>query len=327
MPSSKPASRGDSTCVAALHGGEVDGAAGEPGPVQRRQRVVADQQAADAGRVAEHLVERDGDEVGLPRARRSSRLVGTNAAASSSTSQPRRRAPASTSSSGCFTPEKFDCAGKANRLARAGSASVEQRGQRGVVDAQLGQRQRRVVDRRALGARELADAVDRVVVVDGQQQAAARRERDTTRRRASARPMAFSVKTAVYSPAALKYASTAARARSTTRRSSAELGFAECGLPKTCSPSRSRVLADLRLARRGRRRCSRGRPARCASRRPYSVARRRSSSRVDAYSGNRSPKRSNAVTSARRAPAGVPGPPARVRARRCRARAGSPRLP
>ena len=49
-------------------------------------------------------------------ASRSSRLVGTNAAASSSTSQPRACA-SSTRSSGCFTPEKFDCAGNANRVA------------------------------------------------------------------------------------------------------------------------------------------------------------------------------------------------------------------
>ena len=45
------------------------------------------------------------------------------------------------------------------------------------IESQLGHGQRRVGDSRARGARELANAVDRVVIVDGQEQPSARRER------------------------------------------------------------------------------------------------------------------------------------------------------
>ena len=49
---------------APLQGGEVDGAAAEPRAAQRGQRCVAHQQATHAGGVAEHLVERQGHEIG-----------------------------------------------------------------------------------------------------------------------------------------------------------------------------------------------------------------------------------------------------------------------
>src|SRR5262249_3366731 len=42
---------------------DLDRAAGEPRPVQPGQRVPADDQAADTGRVAEYLVPADGDEI------------------------------------------------------------------------------------------------------------------------------------------------------------------------------------------------------------------------------------------------------------------------
>ena len=59
VPSSKPASPGESRCGARLHGGEVDRAAGKPRPHQAGERVAPGQQAAHAGGVAEHLVEGD----------------------------------------------------------------------------------------------------------------------------------------------------------------------------------------------------------------------------------------------------------------------------
>jgi len=52
-------------------------------------------------------------------------------------------------------------------------------------------------------------------------------------------PEAFGVKIAVYSPAALKKSSTAARALSTRSVIALELGLAECGLPKTLLASMS----------------------------------------------------------------------------------------
>ena len=132
VPSSKPASRGARICARALHGREVDRAAGKPRPPHHRQGIVAGEQAANAGRIPEHLVERDGDEIGpnatAGRAGSSARTRRHRAARR----QPSARA-SSISSSGCFTPEKFDCAGKANRLACAGIRGGEtaSRGDRG----------------------------------------------------------------------------------------------------------------------------------------------------------------------------------------------------
>ena len=66
VPSSNPASpaRGN---AGALNGHEIDRAAAEPGALEFRQRRLADEKAADAGRIAEHLVERDDGEVGRRR--------------------------------------------------------------------------------------------------------------------------------------------------------------------------------------------------------------------------------------------------------------------
>ena len=50
----------------ALDEGGDDRAAGEPGPLELGERVAAREQAADAGRLAEHLVEGERDEVGVP---------------------------------------------------------------------------------------------------------------------------------------------------------------------------------------------------------------------------------------------------------------------
>ena len=52
----------------ALDEGGDDRAAGEPGPLELGQRLAAREQAADAGRPAEHLVEGEGDEVRVPAA-------------------------------------------------------------------------------------------------------------------------------------------------------------------------------------------------------------------------------------------------------------------
>jgi hypothetical protein len=50
----------------ALHEGGDDRAAREPGPLELGERVAAGEQGADAGRPAEHLVEGERDEVGVP---------------------------------------------------------------------------------------------------------------------------------------------------------------------------------------------------------------------------------------------------------------------
>jgi hypothetical protein len=50
----------------ALDEGGDDRAAREPGSLELGERVAAGEQAADAGRPAEHLVEGEGDEIGMP---------------------------------------------------------------------------------------------------------------------------------------------------------------------------------------------------------------------------------------------------------------------
>ena len=161
-----------------LNGGEVDGAAGKPRPLEHsRGRAIAHSRAADAGRVAEHLVEGHHDEIGLPAVARSRRLVGTNAAASSSTSHPCDVRPPTIHSSGCCTPEKFDCAGNAKSRGPP-SARPRQRclhGRR--IDAQVRRdRPARTSVSAPLRARKLPDAVHRVVIVERQQEPAARTE-------------------------------------------------------------------------------------------------------------------------------------------------------
>ncbi len=107
-----------------LDGGEVDRAAGEPRPLQAGERGIPNQEAADAGRVAEHLVERDRDEVRSdgfqiePVGRDERRRIEQDVPAV-------RARPRSTSASGCLTPEKFDCAGNANRFGLRGVRGLE----------------------------------------------------------------------------------------------------------------------------------------------------------------------------------------------------------
>ena len=59
---------GGEVVVLALDERGDDRAAGEPRPLELGERVPAREQAADAGRPAEHLVERQRDEVGVPAA-------------------------------------------------------------------------------------------------------------------------------------------------------------------------------------------------------------------------------------------------------------------
>ncbi|MCU0510767.1 MAG: hypothetical protein MUC34_20855 [Anaerolineae bacterium] len=87
----EPCFAGDEVVPVALDGGNGDGAARVPGAPEPVERLATGEERAHAGGVAEHLVEGEGHEVGA-------------------TSQPCAWAT-SISSSGCWTPEKFDCAG------------------------------------------------------------------------------------------------------------------------------------------------------------------------------------------------------------------------
>jgi hypothetical protein len=66
--------------------------------------------------------------------------------------------------------------GEREEVPTAGLYALEQHVQTVAVDSEVGHRQRGVVDLGAFRRRELADAVDGVVVIDGEEVAAARRE-------------------------------------------------------------------------------------------------------------------------------------------------------
>ena len=137
----------------------MDGRAGPTRnrPCRRRTRAGADRRARRAARRARRR--RSGSRrscrsdsatnSGRTRAQGLIRCVGTNAAASSRTSKPSCCA-SSTSPSGCWTPEKFDCAGKANSRAPRLRASVSRRRHREAA----ARRQRDSTDRRAGAARD-----------------------------------------------------------------------------------------------------------------------------------------------------------------------------
>ena len=114
------------------------------GRSQLGKRVTARNQRAEPGRDSRTSCRRRGPRNRPASSRRLSRVVGRNAAASSSTRYPSDCA-SRTSDSGCCTPEKFDCAGYANspRACRTGSASSRSSGRSSrssVVEREIVQR-------------------------------------------------------------------------------------------------------------------------------------------------------------------------------------------
>ncbi len=155
------------------HGG--DRAAGEPRPVQPGQRLLTGEEAADSGRIAEQLVQRDRDEVRLPLAevepvrRHERRTVHQHVPAGRLCSR---------------NPLERVLDAREVRLRRVGEQVAvptvgvpQQRLEHVLVDAQRGRRPGHVRGRRARSARELANPVHRVVVVGREQKAAAGAER------------------------------------------------------------------------------------------------------------------------------------------------------
>ena len=124
-----------------------DRPASEPRPAQLAQRPPPCDQRADAGRVAEHLVEGKGHEVRVPPRRDRGGWSGRTPPRPGARPNPRACAR-SIQSSGCCTPEKFDCAGKANRLLRVGSAGRSDSAMTRLVHPHVG-RVHRDVDRPA----------------------------------------------------------------------------------------------------------------------------------------------------------------------------------
>ena len=160
---------------APLHRGKVDGTTAKPGALQCAESFIAHQQAADPGRVAKHLVERHHHKIGRHGAQ--VQPVGGNIRGSVQQHMPpggaRRR----------HQRQRMLDAGKVGLRRKRHQVGVRaiSLGQQGVhgrhVNTQFRARQRRVAHAGACPAGELADAVDRVVVVRAQQQSCARRKR------------------------------------------------------------------------------------------------------------------------------------------------------
>ena len=163
----------------------------------RASAVAPGEQRADAGRVAEHLVEGDRDEVGLPGREVEPTRRHERGAVEQHVPAPllRRRDPL----------ERVLDAGEV-RLRGIGEQVVAAPGRRRRGSARAPRRRRAGrapraarTRSRALGARELADAVDRVVVVD-----VARKRPSGANGYASptslSAPVAFGVKMQAYSP-------------------------------------------------------------------------------------------------------------------------------
>jgi hypothetical protein len=117
----------------ALHAGNLDGAAGKPRASQTGRRGAPQQQRANAGGVAEHLVERQGHHVGVPA--REVEPVGGDKRRRVEQHVPSGGLRLGMRSSGCCTPLKFDCAGNAKRFGtpaagRASSTASEARSSR-----------------------------------------------------------------------------------------------------------------------------------------------------------------------------------------------------
>ena len=192
---------------------------------------------------------------------RSSRLVGTNAAASSSTSYP---AACARYHPGEGMPHAAEVGlRRVGEQPRPLPVTPADRGEQvGLGDPQLGAAQPDVSH--AAPARAAYSLIPLTELwLSAVSTSLLRRPNgyaSPTRRQA---PVAFGVKMTAYSSAvALKYLSTAARVRSTSRVAADDVGFSECGFPYTRGPqprSRARAAATGRPARR---RCSRGTRAR-----------------------------------------------------------------
>jgi hypothetical protein len=156
-------------------GSDRDRAAGEPWAAQLAQCRLASNQGADSGRVAEDLVEGDRNEVGVPDAQVQS--IGRHErgciqqdipALILCTRDPVKRVP---------NTREVGLRGVGEKVGRIGAGLIEIRRQPLLVDPHGRRKDGCVGHPGSSGPRKLANAVDGVVVVEGQEIVALRRER------------------------------------------------------------------------------------------------------------------------------------------------------
>ena len=223
---------------AALYARAHDRAAGEPRAAQPGERVPPGQQAADSGRVAEHLVKAHRHELGLDRTevepvgRDEGRRVQQHVVARRlGVLDPRQRMLDAAEVALCRIREQ------ASRMARR-TAGPECGGHVLVGGPQIGRRQADVPGRGAPGPGELPDAVHGIVIVRGEHEA---RRRPELVRLADQAARAGGVRgedDRVFVGGGVEIPATASLACSMSLVEALEVGFSECGLPK--QPPRSR---------------------------------------------------------------------------------------
>ncbi len=169
----------------ALHRCEVDRAARKPRSCQFPQDRVAHDETADAGRIPEHLVEGDADEIRVNC--RQIEAIGRNERRCVEQHVPTRAVRFVDDVERVLHPGKIRLRRKGEQVVAIRIGRLEQPTERLTVDPQVGHRDRRVLDAHALRLREFADAVHRVVIVDGEETAPSWRERIRFARRASMR--------------------------------------------------------------------------------------------------------------------------------------------
>ena len=158
----------------ALHGGEIYRAARKPRTPQAGQRRVADQQTADTGGIAEHLIEGDRHKVGCHAAqvkairRHVCRRVEEHVPAALAGRLDERKR--------MLHAGEVRLRGEGEQVGVRAIGFVEERGQLRLVGAQFRHRQGGVVHECALRAREFADPVYGIVIVPHQEIPPARGE-------------------------------------------------------------------------------------------------------------------------------------------------------
>ena len=256
MPSSKPASPGQTCALRPCTDATVDRAAREPRAAQLRR-------ARRSGRAGSRR--RSGSRTSCrTRSRRSPGASGRGRAGSWARTPPRRaarpsraRGPARSTRAGAGRLRSWTGPGTRTGCVLAG-LSVEVARRDAGVDAQLGRRRRQVWST----PRPRARANSRMPLTELWLSNVSRKRSPARNGYASATsrsaPVALAVKITSYSSGeAPEDPSTAARARSIASAVAAEVGLIECGLPNT----RGRAGRGARAAassRTGRRPCSRG---------------------------------------------------------------------
>lgn len=154
-----------------LDAGDGDGAAGEPGAVEFGEGGAAGDERADASRVAEHLVKGNGDEIGVDEGE--IQPVGGGEGGGVEEDVPTPGVGALDPGEGVLDGGEVGLGGVGKEVVAAAFGLGEIFIDAGLVSAHAGRQDGQVGDGGAAGKGEFADAVDGVVIVEGEEVTAA----------------------------------------------------------------------------------------------------------------------------------------------------------